>query len=597
MVGESKLGNASWPTERVPAAVARIVRRIGVGKGALLLAAMAGSLILASGVALAALSNTPDPGTVGTNGRVWDILRAGDKIYLAGSFTQIIQPDGTTVARNNLAAIDASTGQLTDWNPNVTNNNNNSTVQKMALSTDGSRLFVGGNFAKVGGLTRVRLAAIDSVSGAVDRGWRADVDNTVYALSAAGNKLYLGGSFKAVAGQPRERLAAVDQATGALDPNWKPTATRDFDTQSANVRAMDASADGTRIYVGGLFSHINHVWTRKLAAIDATTGDLITGFAPADSNTIFDMDIADGRVYVADGDLLEGIEAFDANTGQLQWSIAGGHPDPQSGDVQAIVASGGKVYAGGHFGQMGGLVRKRLVEVDGQTGQIGAWAPQVAGDSTNLGVWALEVDPAAGRLYAGGDFTVIGGQTYQRFAQFSQVPDCTITGTSGDDVLNGTSGDDVICGGGGNDTIRGLGGNDILEGEGGSDKLYGGEGDDTLQGGIGTDLASYNSPTVSAAGVSASLASNGATGEGTDTFISIENLEGSNFADTLTGSKANNRLTGLSGADTLRGGSGDDTLDSRDSVSGNDSLDGGTHINGDACLTDATEKSVVECEK
>jgi hypothetical protein len=62
-------------------------------------------------VALAALSNTPDAGTVETNGRVWDVLRAGDTIYLAGAFTQISDTDGTTVARNNLAAIDARTGR------------------------------------------------------------------------------------------------------------------------------------------------------------------------------------------------------------------------------------------------------------------------------------------------------------------------------------------------------------------------------------------------------------------------------------------------------------------------------------------------------
>ena len=43
------------------------------------------------------------------NGRVWDILRVGDRIYLAGSFTQLTNTDGTTVARNNLAAIDANT--------------------------------------------------------------------------------------------------------------------------------------------------------------------------------------------------------------------------------------------------------------------------------------------------------------------------------------------------------------------------------------------------------------------------------------------------------------------------------------------------------
>lgn len=50
-------------------------------------------------------------------------------------------------------------------------------------------------------------------------------------------------------------------------------------------------------------------------------------------------------------------------------------------------------------------------------------------------------------------------------------PQCTITGTAGNDVLEGTPGDDVICGGGGNDIIKGLRGNDILRGEaGGGDR-------------------------------------------------------------------------------------------------------------------------------
>jgi Ca2+-binding RTX toxin-like protein len=565
----------------------------------LLVASVALTVVLASGVALAALSNTPDSGTVGANGRVWDILRAGDKVYLAGSFTQITDKNGTSVPRNNLAAIDASTGRVTDWNPNVTKLSGTSTVHKMALSEDGSRLFVGGDFTRVGGLTRGRLAAIDPNTGALDSKWRADADNTIFALTVSGGRLYAGGAFKTVAGQPRECLAAVDQATGTLDSTWKPTASRDFDTLTANVRAMDVSGDGTRVYVGGFFSNINHVHTRKLAAVDAVTGKLVTGFKPDDPNTIFAMDVADGRVYIGTEDLLEGVEAFDANTGQLLWSVAGGHPHPQAGDVQAIVASGGKVYAGGHFGQMGGLVRKRLVEVDAQTGQIGPWAPEIAGDTVSLGVWALEIDPTSGHLYAGGDFTQIEGAEYRRFAQFSVQPDCTISGTSADDVLTGTAAADVICGRGGNDIVKGLGGNDILTGGSGWDKLYGGEGDDRLEGGIGMDLASYNSST---APVSASLGSstNSATGEGADTFASIENLQGSSKDDTLTGSAADNAITGGggndkvvggAGADTLKGEDGADTIDSKDGVSGNDSLDGGAGT--DTAVTDATEKSIV----
>src|SRR3712207_8879333 len=59
----------------------------------------------------------------------------------------------------------------------------------------------------------------------------------------------------------------------------------------------------------------------------------------------------------------------------------------------------------------------------------------------------------------------------------------------------------------------GLGGNDTLKGQGGNDELLGGVGNDALDGGIGTDTASYS---ASLTAVSASLATNSSSGEGSD---------------------------------------------------------------------------------
>jgi hypothetical protein len=205
---------------------------------------------------------------------------------------------------------------------------------------------------------------------------------------------------------------------------------------------------------------------------------------------------------------------------------------------------------------------------------------------------------------------------------------CTITGTSANDTLTGTDGADTICGGGGNDTIKGAGGNDTLKGEDGADKLFGGTGGDTLDGGLNSDIADFSG---SLAAVTASLTSGTATGEGSDTMTSVEWLTGSPKNDTLTGNGGNNTLNGGGGGDTLNGeagtdklngaagvdmlhgglgndtvvggGSADnhfgdeggDTLNSKDSVNGNDSLDGG--IDTDTCVTDATEKSIMNCEQ
>ena len=287
----------------------------------------------------------------------------------------------------------------------------------MALSSDGSRLFVGGTFTRVGGQARYRLAAVDPSTGAVDANWKANADRPVLALAVWGTKLYLGGDFTAVAGQPRGQLAAVDAVTGALDPLWAPSAHRVDGNPRDSVRALEVSADGARVYAGGFFNHISGTKTGKLVALSAGTGSLAPGFKLGYPNNVLALDAAGERVYVGAADPLEGVEAVDAATGKIAWSVPGGHPDPEAGDVQAVVASGGKVYAGGHFAQMGGLVRKRLLEMDANTGQIGPWAPAIPGG--NLGVWAVEVDPTRGRLYAGGDFLQVSGKDQNRFAQFS----------------------------------------------------------------------------------------------------------------------------------------------------------------------------------
>ena len=144
------------------------------------LSAVVGSLFVLAPSASASLGTTSDEGTVQTDGRVATILAAGDRIYLGGFFTHV---DG--VERNHLAAIDATTGELTNWNPNA-----NGIVRTLAVSEDGSRVYAGGSFTSVGGTYRGRLAAIDAATGALDTTWRpGTVDSSVHAVAASGNGL------------------------------------------------------------------------------------------------------------------------------------------------------------------------------------------------------------------------------------------------------------------------------------------------------------------------------------------------------------------------------------------------------------------------
>ena len=115
------------------------------------------------------------------------------------------------------------------------------------------------------------------------------------------------------------------------------------------------------------------------------------------------------------------------------------------------------------------------------------------------------------------------------------------------DTLRGNAGANTIWGGDGNDLLYGRDGNDTLVGGDGNDVLLGGAGADVHNGGAGTDRAQY---TDSPVGLTVDLqtpANNTGIAIG-DSYVSIENLYGSNFADTLRGN---------AGANTIWGGDGE----------------------------------------
>ena len=365
----------------------------------LLLAVMALAMLLASGAALAAtsVSGTPDGGTVQTDGRVSAVLVSGGRVYLGGSFTRV-----NGVERNRLAAVDAETGELTNWNPNA-----NGSVRSLALSADGTRVYAGGTFTGVGGTYRGRLAAVDAATGALDAAFKPGTANsTVRTIAVSGNRVYLGGDFTSVRGTSRARLALVDGTTGALDPNWTPSA-------DATVLALGTSPDGARVYAGGAFTAINGQSTRHLAALEAGTGAPDAGWkGPAKPHgKVYDLEESGGLLYTGEGGPGGAASAYDAATGERAWRVEG------DGDVQAVAVMGGEVYLGGHFTALGGQERRFFAAADAATGALDPWNPR--GGGTGLGVWSLGVDPQRTRVHAGGDFTSVSGVTHGRFARFS----------------------------------------------------------------------------------------------------------------------------------------------------------------------------------
>jgi Ca2+-binding RTX toxin-like protein len=225
-------------------------------------------------------------------------------------------------------------------------------------------------------------------------------------------------------------------------------------------------------------------------------------------------------------------------------------------------------------------------------------------------------------IVGGGGFDLlVGGPGNDRLKAGGGVVDLLLGG-AGNDRLDGGGGQDIMLGGGGNDRLNGgasdfdvasfffspagvianlatgvatgegtdtLVGVEGLEGSPLNDSLTGNDGfnffwdtlgDDLMDGAGGFDLASFF---ASEAPVTANLATDSATGQGTDSIPNIEDLAGTfQSGDSLTGDVGPNILIGFDGDDSLNGAEDDDVLDGGN---GTDTGDGGTHVSGDRCLS------------
>jgi concanavalin A-like lectin/glucanase superfamily protein/beta-propeller uncharacterized protein DUF5122 len=173
-----------------------------------------------------------------------------------------------------------------------------------------------------------------------------------------GNMVYVTGEFTTArpAGTAvgsssevaRSNVLAYNLTTGVLSTTWAPTL-------NGTGRAIEASADGSRIYIGGSFTSVNGVARNRLVALNATTGALITSF----------------------------------------------NPNPNA-RVSAIAVTDSTVYAGGTFTVMGGQPREHLAAVASSNGALQSWAP-----TADAAVLALTAPPGGDKVVVGGHFTTL----------------------------------------------------------------------------------------------------------------------------------------------------------------------------------------------
>jgi outer membrane protein assembly factor BamB len=396
---------------------------------AVLVTGLAG-LAPARAVSTVAVTPLSTWGTKVVNGKaqkVLSVLQTGDKVYLAGEFTTLVSPAGATATRQHLAALDAATGELSGWNLGA-----DGRVYALAVSPDQQRLYLGGDFSHVAGVSAPKVAAIDLATNTVDPSFKPKVSGRVRALAVSGGRLYAGGDFHSVAGSARPQLAALDATTGALLP-WTPPANAGgsyvghmgtpTDEGDGFVAALAVSGDGAAVYAGGSF--LRFAGQGGLLALDAATGQALPSQWDV-GRPVFALAMSpNGHTFFAAAGGAGGRAlAFDPSkpTGPV-WAVK------VDGDAVGVAASDSTVYVTGHYGYVvptssscyqqcpNGTARKHLLAVDAQSGALQSWNPTT---DTISGPYPVTV--GSGGVYVGGVFTKINNVAQPGFALFPGTP-------------------------------------------------------------------------------------------------------------------------------------------------------------------------------
>lgn len=398
-------------------------------------------LVAGTGPAAAIASATALP-TVQVDGVVWSQVIVGNRVYATGMFSNA-RPAGAAAGtsltpRSNILAYDLTTGALiSSWAPSL-----NAQGLGIAASADGSRIYVGGDFTAVDGVTRNRLVALDATTGAVVAAFRPGVNGSVRSLQVVGDVVYAGGLFTSTGGVARGRLAAFSASNGAL-LNWAPVA-------NLGVRAVLALPAQNSVVVGGSFTTVNAVPNPGTAAVDATTGAALAW--PAN------------RVVVNGGSANEGISSLSTDgsrvyatgfrfgnnlylAGHLEGSYAA---DPSGnllwvngcrGDQYSVYSDGNDIYEVGHAhdcSYLGGFpnsstyhraisftttaqTTNRGGEFNGQPApRLTSWQPTLnAGAITGQEQGPWHITGNGQYLVLGGEFTAVNGVQQQGLVRFA----------------------------------------------------------------------------------------------------------------------------------------------------------------------------------
>ncbi|GAB6985657.1 PKD domain-containing protein [Nocardioides pyridinolyticus] len=418
-----------------------------------------------------------------SNGEIWDIevVPQLNRVFIAGSFTSLantVAPT-TTINQAGLASYNLTTGLIdTNFRPSF-----NGGVAAVEASPDGTKLFVGGSFNTVNGVTKQKVASLNPTTGAPlsTFGFTNNTNNQVQSLAATNDTLYVGGRYTRVNGVLRTGLAAVNAASGVVDQSFDnslsggigvngqlgvPQLKLTHDLSKLLVIHTGRQIDGQdRLGMGiidtateQLLPWRSTLWDENLARVGGVTRICCGDIAPDDSYFVVSSGSGGDAPPISDTVIAYPLDAASLEDPDVQPLWIARHFD----SIYSVAITEVAVYVGGHFqfiespssdepypgldnvgygtGQglagygLGDQVVRRdhiaaLNPVDGRSLE---WNP-TGGSNSFEGDKAMEATPRG--LFVGGDGMWKGGVNTGRVAFFDfntvtfppALPDTTIT--------------------------------------------------------------------------------------------------------------------------------------------------------------------------
>jgi hypothetical protein len=395
-------------------------------------------LMVFAGSAFALSTSADDTAT--TNGTVYATAQYGGIMFIGGTFTHVSAPvsGGTSIAAENLAAVDMTTGKpIITFSPAVTGNAQQE-AQVQSLAVVGNTLYVGGQFAAVDGHAHYNLAAIDidpgTFAGTVDNTFNATVGVPgaagegsffAYDILPGASGVYVGGVFGKVDGTTRNNIAEVGW-DGSLVSSWN------LSGVNSAVRDMQPAPNGNSIFVAGGFSAPRQSILRASAATGALdpwaipAGGIVVGNSSDPGMTCWSLAVSASRLFAGCGRQPNYAAAFrldNGNSGDRTWLMN------FVGNVQSVglTPAGTGLIVGGHFGTFlkqkvcGGKLMKNLgilKNIFTAKAKVNCnFRPNFEGQNPFGGVW--DIQTTSQYLWVAGGFETVGGIAHRGIARFT----------------------------------------------------------------------------------------------------------------------------------------------------------------------------------